>query len=554
MLDQNGMNSEHRTHDSASVWQAPSLRGRIALLATSVVVLLAITLFVLIWVLRSTQENVVHRSQKHLEAVARSMTSAYQARIDRTVSLASVDPAPPLPEPNVPTPGDAPPPPPPRPRPGPPRPHPHSPGEQALASITARILQDETGIEGGFFRLSDQRLVGYAFPTHEGPGDLKALPARETPDIVSVASAAIREKSLQQSQFFGMHDMVLFAAVPVCEQTNCSDGPVGSVWLMQRLPGAESDRKRAILWSAFGFGLVACTTVFLAFFALRQVGRGTDAVLDRLKWMESNLGHQERPASVNLAEFHRVLDGLDLLGDTLRTQMERERDLHSRLRQNERLAAIGQLAAGVAHELRNPLATIRLRAQMAQRKTQEDATSQASAVILAEVDRLDAMIERLLDFSRPIRLTFTKVNISGLAQAAAQRWSTRHPELGIRYVGQIGLCTTLDSLRLEQVFDNLIENAVLQILETKPDHPSIEIDCGEHGGNIFLTVADNGGGFTSAALQSATEPFFTTRAKGTGLGLAITQEIVHAFGGTLNFTNDDRGAVVRIQLVESEPC
>jgi len=416
------------------------------------------------------------------------------------------------------------------------------------------VLQNETGIEGGYFRLADQRLAGYAFPTHEGPGDPKAMPARETPDIVKVALDAATESNLQQNQFYGTHDVVLFIAVPVCEQQDCSGGPIGSAWLMQRLPGAESDRKRVILWSAFGFGLVACLTVLLAFLALRQVSRGTDAVLDRLKWMESNLGRQARPASVNLAEFHRVLDGLDLLGDTLRAQIERERELQSRVRQNERLAAIGQLAAGIAHELRNPLATIRLRAQMAQRKMQEDTTAQASAVILAEVDRLDAMIERLLDFSRPIRLSLTKVDVSALAVAAVQRWSTRYPEVSLRYAGPSSVCAMADPMRLEQVLDNLIENAVHQLLESKPPNPGIWIDCGKNGTDVYVTVEDDGGGFTPEALQSGPEPFFTTRARGTGLGLAITQEIVHAFGGTLNLANQDEGALVRIQFPGGEPC
>jgi signal transduction histidine kinase len=447
----------------------------------------------------------------------------------------------------------APPPPPPVPIPGPDI-RPHGPAEPVLEELTAKVLQDETGIEGGFFRPGDQRLIGYAFPTHEGPGDLKALPARETPDIVNVASAAVSQGRLQQNEFYGTHDVVLFTAIPVCETKECSGGPVGSAWLMQRLMGAEADRKRALLWSAFGFGTIACITVLLAFLVLRRVGQGTEAVLDRLTWMGSDLSRKEHPNTVQLAEFHRVLDGLDHLGDTLRGQIERERDLQSRVRQNERLAAIGQLAAGVAHELRNPLTTIRLRAQMAQRKTQDDATSQASAVILAEVDRLDAIIERLLDFSRPIRINRAKADISALAEAAVQRWAARRPGITVRYVGESSVCAMVDAPRLEQVFDNLLENASHQLLEANTLSPLIQVDCRKAEPGVSLSVSDNGGGFTPAALQNATEPFYTTRAKGTGLGLAITQEIIHAHSGTITLSNDRYGALVRIQLPESELC
>ena len=534
-----------------SAWHAPSLRGRIAFLAATVVVLLTLTLCVLIWVFRSTQANTVGRSQKHLEAVARSMVNAYQNRADRDLSLSSVDRAPSPPRPDA---SRQPAPPPPLLGPPPPGGPPRSPEERALQAITSRVLQDETGIEGGFFGANDRQLIGYAFPTHEGPGDPKALPARETPNIVSVAAAAVSQDRLQEDQFFGQHDVVLFIAVPVCETSACVGGPVGSAWLMHRLPGAETDRRRAFSWSAFGFGTVACVTVILAFLVLRQVGRGTEAVLDRLTSMESNLAHQARPTSVRLAEFHRLLDGLDRLGYTLRDRMERERELQARVRQNERLAAIGQLAAGVAHELRNPLTTIRLRAQMAQRKTEEETTSQAAFVILAEVDRLDAMIERLLDFSRPIRLNTTSVDVSALALEAVHRWMVRNPEVVLRYGGEEGICVVADPVRLEQVLDNLCENAVHQLGEARTAQPSIEVRCTRSGKEVTLSVADNGGGFTAAALQSATEPFFTTRAKGTGLGLAITQEIVHALGGTLTLSNKGDGALVRIQLLESGSC
>ena len=232
--------------------------------------------------------------------------------------------------------------------------------------------------------------------------------------------------------------------------------------------------------------------------------------------------------------------------------MERERELQFRVRQNERLAAIGQLAAGVAHELRNPLATIRLRAQMAQRKTQEDETSHAASVILAEVDRLDLIIQRLLDFSRPIRLNAVTVDLSALAEAAVQRWTSHHSEVVIRYTGGKRICAVADSTRVEQVLDNLLDNAVQQLKESNTPSPFIDVKCQRDGEEIGLEVSDNGGGFTSEALHKATEPFFTTRAKGTGLGLAITQEIVHAFGWTLLLSNHADGARIRIEVPESE--
>jgi hypothetical protein len=193
-------------------WRAPSLRGRVVLLAGSVVVLLLATLLILISVLRSSQTNLVNQSNKHLEAVARSMADAYLNRSDKTVSLAQAEKAPPPPSIGLPA---APPPPPPIPQSGP-KPGPES--ERRFSAISARVLRDETGIEGGYYRPADRRLVGYAFPTHEGPGDADALPARETPNITDLAAAAVGQDKLTQDQYYGAHDVVLFTAVPVCDR------------------------------------------------------------------------------------------------------------------------------------------------------------------------------------------------------------------------------------------------------------------------------------------------------------------------------------------------
>jgi signal transduction histidine kinase len=519
-------------------WRSPSLRGSLTLIAVTVVVLLTTTLLLLIWVLRSSQADLVARSNKHLQAVAHSLAEAYQNRTDREVTLARAGP----PMPRPPSPMGLPPPPP-VPPPAPPQLM-----DRSLALLTASILRDETGIEGGYFRSTDHRLVGYAFPTHEGPGDPSALPGRETPSIVNVALEAISQNQVRQESFYGPHDVVLFTAIPVCDASNCEGGPTGAAWLMQRMAGVESERKRALLWSAFGFGAVACITVIVALLVLTQVDRGTQAVLDRLTHMGSDLSQQDRPPAVQLAEFHRVMDGLDRLGETLRAQIARERDLQNRLRQNERLAAMGQVTAGVAHELRNPLATIRLRSQMAQRRTSDGAVAQAASVILAEVDRLDGIIERLLNFSRAIRLNLASVDLSRLCHAAAARWRTRSPGIEFFFAGEESVSATADPDRLEQVVDNVIDNAVNQFSEAKTIHPAVTLACSRSGEDITLEIRDNGGGFSPEALESATEPFFTTHAKGTGLGLSITREIVTALGGTLSLHNENGGAAVRVRL------
>jgi len=237
---------QHHSQKTAA-WRSPSLRGRVVFLAATVVVLLGATLFILISVLRSSQANLVKRSNKHLEAVARSMAEAYLNRPDKTLSLAQAHVLPPPPAGGPPPPAPAAPPPPPA------KPE----MERTLSAVTARVLRNETGVEGGYYRPADRHLVGYAFPTHDGPGDADALPARETPSIVDLATTSISQNKLTQDQYYGAHDVVLFTAIPVCDSKACDGGPAGAAWLMQRIPGAESERKRLLLWSVLGFGGVA---------------------------------------------------------------------------------------------------------------------------------------------------------------------------------------------------------------------------------------------------------------------------------------------------------
>src|SRR6202020_1526583 len=105
------------------------------------------------------------------------------------------------------------PPPPPHPEPG----RPPRPGPDLLKEITAETLQHEDGIEGGFYAARADALIGYAFPTHEGPGPEKGMPDRERPTIENLAREAVAANSIKTFRFEGAHDAILFVAVPIRE-------------------------------------------------------------------------------------------------------------------------------------------------------------------------------------------------------------------------------------------------------------------------------------------------------------------------------------------------
>ena len=411
---------------------------------------------------------------------------------------------------------------------------PPPPPADPLSSVTAAILRREDGVEGGF-ATPDGRLRGYAFPTHEGPGPTKEMPQREQPTIEQLARVAVASGATQSVRFEGPHDAVLFVAAPV---RGAGGRHAGAAWLMQRIPGYNGEQNRQLLLASLGFGLAALVTALVAFFVMTEIRGGVQAVLDRLHALEDGLGRQPRPLTFRpLKEFGEVLHGIDRLGLSLYEKIQSERALEAELRHKERLSALGQFAAGVAHELRNPLATIRLRTQMSQRSPESVARN--SDVVLAEVDRLDTMIGRLLSFARPIALALQPVELDDLCRSVVAAWAARNLPVTLELAASSGVIVACDQSRFVQVLDNLLENAVQAASSTGGGH--VSVSTGRSGDTAFVEIVDSGSGFSSAALKHALDPFFTTKETGTGLGLSIAFEVIEAHGGTLRLANHPQG-------------
>jgi signal transduction histidine kinase len=211
-----------------------------------------------------------------------------------------------------------------------------------------------------------------------------------------------------------------------------ADEVTGAVWLMQRLPGIEGGQSRQLLFGSVGFGIAALITALLAVFVTTEIGSGVHTVLERLGSMEGGLSAatSQTGGRPPLEEFDCVLHGIDSLALALHKKIENERTLESQVCHNERLSALGQFAAGIAHELRNPLGTIRMRTQMWQRSTDPEAAKRSSAVILEEIDRLDTIISRLLYFARPIHLQLQPVVLDDLCANAAGAWAEKRSGKG----------------------------------------------------------------------------------------------------------------------------
>jgi signal transduction histidine kinase len=254
--------------------------------------------------------------------------------------------------------------------------------------------------------------------------------------------------------------------------------------------------------------------------------------------MKTDLDRQILPPRT--PELARIAAAVNQLAAELRTNIERQRELEHDLRQSERLSALGRLVAGVAHEVRNPLASIKLKIQMARRaKNAPEKLDDTFRVVTEEIDRLDALVRRLLELGRKPVLERKKLDlcelarrritlISALAERSAVEIEINEPREKIEVEG--------DEDRLSQVMDNLMQNA----LEAMPDGGKLTVTCetspDQNGSSLVrLVIEDTGHGIIQEDRDHIFEPFYTSRDEGTGLGLAIAREIIEAHGGSITF-------------------
>lgn len=219
--------------------------------------------------------------------------------------------------------------------------------------------------------------------------------------------------------------------------------------------------------------------------------------------------------------------------------------------QNERLAAIGRLAAGVAHELRNPLTAVKLLVQIAaQRAERQGLNAESLTVIQDEIGRMEQTIQSLLDFSRPPTPRPARHDLRSTVRRAVNLVQGRAAQDGVSIDLQVPadeLAIVADAEQLHQVFVNLLLNGI----EAMPGGGRLTIEATRSaaGGELEVRVRDRGEGVPVEQLPGIFEPFVTNKKGGTGLGLAISRRVVQEHGGALTAANSpDGGAVFTVSL------
>ena len=225
------------------------------------------------------------------------------------------------------------------------------------------------------------------------------------------------------------------------------------------------------------------------------------------------------------------------------------------VRRSERLAALGQLSAGLAHELRNPLATIRASAEMLARSVagENEVTREMAGFISSEVDRTNSLVTRFLDFARPLRLNLAPASPAQVIDRAVELIEhdpAHYPVTIYRNNSPDLRPIPMDAQLMERVFYNLLLNAV----QATAPGGAVTVKSRLMGETAEIAVIDRGSGIDPKLIETIFNPFVTTKTEGVGLGLAIVSKIVDEHGGKITVESEPgKGSVFRVHLPIPEP-
>jgi two-component system, NtrC family, sensor histidine kinase HydH len=199
----------------------------------------------------------------------------------------------------------------------------------------------------------------------------------------------------------------------------------------------------------------------------------------------------------------------------------------------ERLSALGQLSAGLAHEIRNPLASVAGAAGLLQRgQASEQRRNECVGIILRECERLNRMLSQFLDFARPRKPQYQIVELTRVLDAVAglALHAVRDKAVRIRLEAAVEVPNVeCDPEHIQQAVLNLLLNAI----HASPENGEVVLAARAENGRVCVEVRDEGPGIAAADMDRIFDPFYTTKENGTGLGLSVVHQIVQQHGGSI---------------------
>ena len=245
-------------------------------------------------------------------------------------------------------------------------------------------------------------------------------------------------------------------------------------------------------------------------------------------------------------ELQHATEQLHRTNDQLQSSFDR-------LKRADRLSAVGQLAASLAHEIRNPLGSIEGAIDIVERTPSEDRRREFLAVIRKEARRLNGLLTNLLDFARPRPPQMREVHVDSIVKSVVDLTAHNAEQRGIRLETRIVPSVAAVECDTEQITQALL-NVTLNALQATPSGGAVSISVRPHDDVILISVSDEGSGIEQADLETVFDPFFTTKESGTGLGLPISHQILTQHHGSITVErNPERGMTFTLALPIHQP-
>jgi signal transduction histidine kinase len=223
--------------------------------------------------------------------------------------------------------------------------------------------------------------------------------------------------------------------------------------------------------------------------------------------------------------------------------------LRERVFLKDNLARLGEMAAGIAHEFRNGLATILGNAKLLEQTVPAGEATDLVEALLDESNSLNQVMTEFLHFARPQSLRLVKVDLAALTGEVVEELETRARDVGVRLrLDAEPSQAEADEVLLKQAINNLVLNGIEAAAEAKEDG-RVEVRTGEKAQFAVVEVGDNGSGIRKESSDRIFTPFFTTKPSGTGLGLALVQKIAVAHNGEVKLTSSTgNGATFTLEI------
>jgi len=398
----------------------------------------------------------------------------------------------------------------------------------ALRLVSYDVLRSYPDVEGGYY-VEDQP-IGHSFPSYTEPGSSLKQPPIERNAVLACLADSRGTGEIGRRVFNDGRDLVVVSALVV-------QGRPLTVWGLKRYIDFNSSSHFVHQLALGGLMLISLVSIGAVLKLSFNLQRGFAAI-------QSGLGHLRTDLNYRLPDQNHELRAI--VGAVNEMAASRQK-LEADLRREDRLRVMGRVVAGIAHEIRNPLNSIRLTIKVLERRLRKHNIGDEEAeMITREIDRLDKLLNSLLVFGADEPGRLYRQPILPILQRSMALVKPQVQDRGIvtDLNAPAELEATVDGDHLQQALMNLLLNAI----DAAGRDGHIHVSAQQNDGHVEIDVTDSGPGLKTEDQDRLFEAFYTTKSSGTGMGLAISRTLLEKMGANIQYVGSDPGAHFRILL------